>query len=441
MFIDKVKIYLQAGRGGAGCVSFRREKFVPFGGPNGGNGGKGGDIYLKSDPSVSTLLDFTYRPHFKAQPGLNGMGKERYGAKGQDLVIKVPCGTIVYAVERTESGGQKVFVVDLKEPGSTALAARGGRGGRGNASFKTHTNTAPKISEKGEPGEGVTLELELKLIADIGIVGCPNAGKSTLISRITSACPKVADYPFTTLGPNLGVCKYKGKNFVVADIPGLIEGAHEGKGLGDEFLRHIERTSILLHLVDAGGYEGKSAYRNFQLINAELKKYSAELAKKPMIAALNKMDLSGSRESHAAFRKKLASSGRKIKILPVSCATGEGLEALQDKMIEMLSEYSARKCAAKDAPARMEFRKYVFEPEFNVKREGGVFIVSGKKVERFVSMTNFEQEEAARRLQNILKKMGIEKELVKKGVREGDTVKIAGYEFVYSGPPFAGAVK
>ncbi|MEW6041756.1 MAG: GTPase ObgE, partial [Elusimicrobiota bacterium] len=417
--------------GGDGCASFRREKFVPFGGPDGGNGGKGGDIYLRSEPSISTLLDFTYKPHFSARDGLNGMGKNMAGAGGEDLIIKVPCGTVVQTVEKADAQERKRFLGDLNVPGKTILVAKGGRGGRGNTSFKTQKNTAPKISEKGEPGEKVTLELELKLIADVGLVGYPNAGKSTFISKVTSARPKIASYPFTTLRPNLGVCSYKGRNFAIADIPGLIEGASDGKGLGYDFLRHIERTRIIIHIVDITGYGGKTAYQNYMLIKKEMKEYSAKLLSKPALIVLNKIDLTGSKKYVSEFKKKF-STARKQKIFPVSCITGEGLNNLLDEVIELLSKTPSEECASEAAQeARQKYTRYYFEPEFKITRQGKYFIVSGKKVERLTAMTNFNQEESLRRFQNILKKMGVEKELVRKGVKEGDSVKIGDFEFEY----------
>lgn len=283
MFIDKAKIFITAGRGGDGCISFRREKYVPFGGPNGGNGGKGGDIYIETDNKKITLLDLSYKPKFHAEDGCRGENSDKFGRYGEDLIIKVPVGTIVY-----KNG--EVFA-DLKEIGKKILVAKGGRGGRGNASFKTHNNTVPRIAEKGEPGEVAEIDLELRLIADVGLVGFPNAGKSTFLSVVSSARPKIADYPFTTLEPNLGVVTIDDKQFVIADIPGIIEGAHLGKGLGLEFLRHIKRTKVLIYLIDVSGFDGTDPYKTYKILSNELKKYSKYMSKKHMVIALNKTDI------------------------------------------------------------------------------------------------------------------------------------------------------
>ena len=272
MFIDKAKIFITAGRGGNGCISFRREKFVPLGGPDGGNGGKGGDIYIETDTKKSTLLDLSYRPKFFAENGSRGESANKYGKYGKDLVIKVPLGTLIYK--------NKELFADLKEEGQKVLVAKGGRGGRGNSAFKTQKHTVPRIAEKGEPGEEAEIELELRLIADVGLVGFPNAGKSTFLSVISSARPKIADYPFTTLEPNLGVVSLNDKQIVIADIPGIIEGASFGKGLGLEFLRHIKRTKVLLYMIDVSGFDGRDPYEVYKTLNKELKQYSKFLSKK-----------------------------------------------------------------------------------------------------------------------------------------------------------------
>jgi GTP-binding protein len=414
MFIDKARINVTAGRGGAGCISFRREKYVPFGGPDGGNGGKGGDVYLETNPHLTTLLDLTYRHRYKAVDGMAGQGSNKYGKGGEDLVIKVPVGTVVFKND--------AVLADMKETGSRILVAKGGRGGRGNASFKTSRNTAPRLAEKGEPGEQSILDLELRLIADVGLVGFPNAGKSTFLSRVSAARPKIADYPFTTLTPNLGVVSFREKQFVVADIPGLIEGAHEGKGIGDEFLRHIRRTRVLIHLVDVEGFDERTAYENYRIINNELAQYSKELTKKPMLIAVNKMDLTDAHVKFQQFKKKI----RKKKIFPLSAATGEGMDDLLQAVIAELNI-----APAPEELAPEPVKRYVYEPEFTVTKEGDVFVVSGAKVEKLASMTEFNQEEALRRFQNILKKMGVEQELEQKGIQPGDTVRIGDVEFTY----------
>ncbi len=424
MFIDKARIYIQAGRGGDGCLSFRREKYVPLGGPDGGNGGSGGNVYLESSQRIKTLLDFIYHPNFKAENGKPGKSKNKTGETGKDLVIYIPCGTVVYKV----SEGKKEFISDLIKPGQRILVAKGGRGGRGNASFKTKFNKAPRISEKGQPGEKVVIELELKLIADVGLVGYPNAGKSTLLSRITSAKPKIADYPFTTLAPNLGVCYHKNNSFVVADIPGLIEGAHSGRGIGCEFLRHIERTKLLISVVDINGYENENAFKIFTKVNKELKSFSKELAKKTMIIALNKIDLPTADKLVTAFKKKI--KGKKYKVYSISAITGEGITALLDEIIYQLSKIPDV-CSAR-IKNKIEQKEYIFEPEFKIEKIGNrTFLVKGKKIEDIVVMMNFEQKDALTYFQQRLKKFGVERELRRHGIKDGDIVKICDYEFEY----------
>lgn len=320
MFIDKVKIYVKAGDGGNGCVSFRREKFVPKGGPDGGDGGKGGDIIICADPHLKTLLDLYRRPHFKAKRGAHGEGSNRAGKDAPDVIIRVPVGTVI----KDENGN---IIADLKEKNQQVVVARGGRGGRGNARFVSPTNQAPRYAEAGEKGEEKVLILELKLIADVGLVGCPNAGKSTLLSRISHAKPKIAPYPFTTKEPILGQVQLEdGKSFIVADIPGLIEGAHAGRGLGDEFLRHIERTQLLVHLVDIMPMDGSEPIKNFQAINKELELYNPELAKRTQIVALNKIDLIKEKTKIFSLKEQINKLG--YEVYPISALTGEGVNDL-----------------------------------------------------------------------------------------------------------------
>jgi GTP-binding protein len=414
MFIDKARIFITAGRGGAGCISFRREKFVPMGGPDGGNGGKGGDVYLEANPHLTTLLDLSYRPHYRAADGQAGQGSNKFGRGGADVIIKVPVGTVV------RRSGE--MLADMKESGRMMLVAAGGRGGRGNQSFKTSRHTAPRLAEKGEPGEQVTLDLELKLIADVGLVGFPNAGKSTFLSRISAARPKIADYPFTTLTPNLGVVHFKEKQFVVADIPGLIEGAHEGKGIGDEFLRHVQRTRVIIHLVDMTGFDGKSPAENYRIINKELASYSKMLTKKTMLVAANKMDVTDAVAALAAFKRHVKGK----KVFPISAVTGKGVDALLSAVLKVLNTATSHEDVVPET-----VRKYVYEPDFTVVKKDDVFVIQGARVEKLAAMTDFNQEEALRRFQNILKKMGIEKVLAERGVRVGDIVRVGGFEFVY----------
>ncbi len=415
MFIDKAKIFITAGRGGDGCISFRREKYVPFGGPNGGNGGKGGDIYIETDNKKITLLDLSYKPKFHAEDGYRGENSDKFGRYGEDLVIKVPIGTVVY------KNGE--LFADLKEIGKKILIAKGGRGGRGNASFKTQNNTVPRIAEKGEPGETAEIDLELRLIADVGLVGFPNAGKSTFLSVVSSARPKIADYPFTTLEPNLGVVHIDDKQFVIADIPGIIEGAHKGKGLGLEFLRHIKRTKVLIYLIDVSGFDGTDPCKTYKVLSNELKKYSKYMSKKHMVIALNKTDIDSSKENIKKFKKKI----KGIKIYPISNMTKEGISDLLFDVYKLIN-----KPIEEEEIESIPVKKYIYEPEFKVDLdEDGIFVVSGKKVETLAEMTKFNEDEALRRFQNILKKMGVELALEQKGCKVGDTVRIGVFEFEF----------
>ncbi len=411
MFIDKARIDVIAGRGGDGIMSFRREKYVPYGGPCGGNGGDGGNVYLVASSHIKTLLDFKYKPHFRATDGTKGQSSNRYGKTGEDLTIKIPVGTVVYK--------NSEFFYDFDKPFKIKKVAEGGRGGRGNQAFKTQKNIAPHLYEKGQPGEKATLDFELKLIADVGIVGFPNAGKSTFLSRISSAHPKIAPYPFTTLFPNLGVVKIWEKTLVFADIPGLIEGSHEGKGLGHEFLRHIERTRILVHIVD-GSVGGAEPLKNYRALLNELKLYSKSIAQKPMLVAFNKMDLPIAAKNLRTFEKKL----KKCKIFPISAVTGEGINSILEytaKIYEKLPE----------SKIEYETRKFIYEPTYRIIKEGNVFTIKGKKIEDLAAMTDFENEESLKRFQSIIKKMGIEGDLIKSGIKEGALVRIWKREFEF----------
>lgn len=417
MFIDKVRIFLKGGMGGNGCLSFLHDKYVEYGGPDGGSGGRGGSIYLEAEPNITTLVDFTYKPHFKGASGDNGKGKDKQGRSAGDMTIFVPCGTVVL------KDGH--FIHDLTHPHERILAARGGRGGRGNASFKTHRNTAPRITEKGEPGEETTLDLELKLIADVGLIGMPNAGKSTFLSRVSAARPKIAAYPFTTLAPNLGVVKQYERSFVMADLPGLLEGAHTGKGLGTEFLKHVERTRILVHIIDITGYDGKSAGSSFRLINKELASYGHRLDKKPMIVALNKIDtIPAVRDVDTIVKNLKKILKGKFSFFPISAVTGEGIKPLLDKILKYVSAPEEYK-----APMQKKPIMYTFKDDFMVEKIDGLFSVKGRKVEALIAMTPLGQEESVERMQEILKKMGVDKALHKKGVKPGDMVRIGTMEF------------
>ncbi len=423
MFIDYAKIYIKAGDGGNGCVSFRREKYVPLGGPDGGGGGNGGDIIVKADKGLKTLLDLRRHPHYRAKNGKHGQGKKKQGGKGDDLVILVPCGTMVYKINNSSSvriKEKKELIVDLVEDKKEMKVNAGGRGGRGNASFKTAKNNAPHFAEKGAPGDKSTLILELKLIADIGLVGYPNAGKSTFLSVVSSARPKIADYPFTTLSPNLGMVEIGDENFVFADIPGLIEGAHSGTGLGDTFLRHIERTRMLLHFIDLTGFGEKSPEEIFKITNKEIRLFSRNLSSKKQIIVANKMDLPQAEKALIKLKKKLPG----VKIFPISAVTKKGVRDLLFATGKMLKKIKIPK--EKIVPV-----KYVYESPFKIKKTENIFEVYGKKIETLIRMTDISNDEAVGRLQGILKKMGIEEALKKKGIKDGDEVKIGDYAFIY----------
>ena len=431
-FFDRAKIYVQAGNGGNGSAHFRREKFVPMGGPDGGDGGRGGSVYLVADPGMNTLVDYHYHPHYKAKAGGAGAGQKMHGAKGDDLYLTVPTGTVIRNAETAE------IVADLTEPEQEVMVARGGRGGLGNVHFATSTNQAPREAQRGEPGEEVTLELELKLIADVGLVGYPNAGKSTLLSVVTAARPKIADYPFTTLVPNLGVAvvgdptRGDDTSFVLADIPGLIEGAAQGVGLGHEFLRHVERTRLLLHLID--GLSEKDPWEEFEAINRELSEYSAELATRPQIVVLTKMDLQEARDKWPALRQRAEEQG--LPALAISSATGEGVQELMNRTAERLREIKLdeadqRKLQAATAPANGVVLRPEPEDHFAVEEVEDGFRVRGKRVERMVAMTDTENREAMERLERQFRKLGVTAALEEAGVMPGDHVHFGKVDLVW----------
>ncbi|MFA6435357.1 MAG: GTPase ObgE [Elusimicrobiales bacterium] len=420
-FIDTARVYLRAGKGGDGCASFRREKFVPYGGPNGGNGGKGGDIYFEASTNITTLHAIANHPHIRATEGGPGQSKHMSGLKGSDILLHVPCGTIVKFDGRV--------VADLKRHGDRFLAARGGRGGRGNTSFKTKFNTAPKISENGEPGQEFTADLELSVLADIGLVGFPNAGKSTLLSTISAAKPKIAAYPFTTLTPHLGIVSHKGKSFAAADIPGLIEGAHEGRGLGDLFLKHVLRTKLLIHLVDPAGFGKFKPVDSVAVIAKELKTYHPELAKKQRILAVSKADLPEAKKVHDALAKKY----KKHPVFLISAATGAGIKGLLDYIIALLPKIKEpavykpeldRDATALHKPVREGFKIS--------EAEDGLMEANSEALTTIIAMTNFNQPDSINRLRRIFKLIGLDKALKKAGVLPGDQIRIAGKNFEWS---------
>ena len=420
-FIDKARLYVAAGDGGNGCLSFRREKYMEFGGPNGADGGKGGDVYLEATASLTTLLDVATHPHVQGRAGSHGKGGFKKGDSGEDVVVRVPGGTVVYK--------DGMLVADLRRPGQRFLAAAGGRGGRGNASFKTRFVTAPRLCEKGAPGERLTLDLELKLIADVGLVGLPNAGKSSLLARISAARPKVADYPFTTLSPNLGVVSHKRANFVAADIPGLIEGAHAGKGLGTAFLRHVERTRVLVHLIDPAGFGGRGPLEGVRVVERELKSFSRRLADKTRLLAVNKLDLPGASE---VLKKVKARWPRRT--FGISAATGQGVPQLLDRILLELSRSPAAGDSEEEALVARPLR---VAPGFEVAPlGGGRFRLSGAFVERAAAMLDETLPEAVDRFQRALKRIGVDRELKRAGIRDGDSVTCGEYEFEWSDEPY-----
>ena len=420
MFIDKARIYVEAGSGGDGMSSFRREKFVEKGGPNGGNGGRGGNVILRADNSLNTLIDFRYKRKFIAKRGDKGGTSNMTGHRGEDVIVKVPLGTVVRDDETN------IMIADLTEDGQEFVAAKGGRGGKGNACYATSTKRAPTFAEKGEPGTKGWLRLELKLLADVGLVGYPSVGKSSIISRVSAARPEIAAYHFTTLTPVLGVVRLsEEQSFVLADIPGLIEGAAEGVGLGHDFLRHIERTKVLLHVVDVSGCEGRDPIDDFEKINHELEAYSAKLARRKQLVVANKMDLPDSPENFVILKEYVEEKG--YEIMPVSAATGEGLQELMWKAYEMARQYVAEPeeeigVIDEGDPDSFEIIRGAEDADFEVK---------GKNIERLVAMTNFDNEEALYRFQLIWKRLKIEEALLEAGIQEGQTVRILDMVFNY----------
>ena len=421
MFVDEVEIKVEAGKGGDGCTAFRREKFVEMGGPYGGNGGHGGDIIFKVDEGLSTLLDLRYQKTLKASNGENGKGKNQHGKGAEPLVVKVPLGTVVTDLDTG------FIIADLSHKDQEEVIAKGGRGGRGNTAFKTQTNTAPNFSENGEEGEHKTLKVEVKMLADVGLVGLPSVGKSTIISCVSKSKPKIAAYHFTTLNPNLGVVRSSdGKSFVMADLPGLIEGASNGEGLGDKFLRHIERTKVIAHVVDMAGSEGRDPYEDFIMINKELEAFNEKLIKKPMIVVANKMDLDGAKENLEEFKKKCD-----LKVFEVSAAMNQGLQKVVDELASMLEEIPENPLYDDSQIESHVLYKFKKEEPFTITKEDDVWVISGKEIERIFKMTKFSSEEAIYRFAKKLRRMGIDDKLRELGACEGDQVRILDFYFDY----------
>lgn len=420
MFTDTSKIFIQAGSGGNGAVAFHREKYVAAGGPDGGDGGNGGNVVALADKDISTLMDFRYKKKYAAQNGENGKDSRRSGRNGEDLIIKFPPGTIIKDTETNK------VICDLKHDGDRFIIARGGSGGWGNAHFATATRQTPKFAKSGLPGDEREVTLELKLIADVGLLGFPNVGKSTFLSIISDARPKIANYHFTTLVPNLGVVDMGDGSFVVADIPGIIEGAHLGVGLGHEFLRHVERTRLLLHFVDVSGIEGRDPIEDFKTINSELEKYSEKLAEKPQIVVANKCDLPSFNENFENFKEKMEADG--YKVFKLSAATKNGVKELLNYVYETLSTLPEEE----DEDYEMfDFDEYKPEEEITVEIVDGVYIVKGMRVRKIVGSTNFDDYESLQYFQRMLRKSGVIDLLEKNGIKEGDTVSMYGAEFDY----------
>lgn len=420
MFVDEVVIDVKAGNGGDGCTSFRREKYVPMGGPDGGNGGRGSSIIFKVDKGLHTLLDLKFQKEIKGKKGENGKGSNKFGKNAEDVIIKVPIGTVVKDIDTN------LVIADLTKENDEVVVAKGGRGGRGNTAFKTHANTAPNFSENGEPGEEKRLKIELKMMADVGLVGLPSVGKSTLLSKISRAKPKIAAYHFTTLNPNLGMVKTKdNRSFVVADLPGLIEGASNGVGLGDKFLKHIERTRIILHIVDMSGIEG-DPYENYLTIRNELNNYSEKLSKKYEIVVANKMDMASSIENLKEFKKKVDK-----EVIEISALTNTGIDELLIKVANKLDEINEEELYNDDEIESHILYKFEEEKPFTITKEDDVYVIRSPKIEKLFKMTKF-TDEGIRRFSNKLRRYGVDAELQKMGINEGDIVRILDYEFEYT---------
>ena len=419
MFTDYVKIIAKAGNGGNGAISFRHEKYVAAGGPDGGDGGKGGDVYFIVDQDANTLIDFRYKKKFKAENGNNGEGARRFGKSGEDLYIKVPIGTIV----KDAKTGR--VLADLSEKGQKALILRGGRGGKGNSNFATATRQAPRFAQDGEDGEEKKLILELKLLADVGLIGFPNVGKSTLLSIVTDAKPKIADYHFTTLDPNLGVVKKEyGDSFVIADIPGIIEGASEGVGLGIQFLRHIERTRLLLHVIDVSGSEGRDPVEDFYTINEELKKYSQKLSERKQIIVANKIDSMQDESLYNNLEKLAKEKG--LEIFKISAATNVGIKELMNHVSQVLKTLPKENLVE----IKDEEKVYTLEDEepFTINKEGNNYIIDGPAVEKLMKRVNLNDNESMYYFHKMLDELGVSQNLKEMGIKDGDNVTIAGWE-------------
>lgn len=421
MFVDEVIIDLLAGNGGDGCMAFRREKYIEMGGPYGGNGGHGSNIIFKVDEGLNTLLDLRYKKQIKGKKGENGQGKGMHGANAEDVIVRVPEGTVVTDLDTG------LVIADLTDKNSEAIIAKGGRGGRGNIALATKSNLAPSFCEGGEPGEIRRVKVELKLLADVGLVGMPSVGKSTLISMISASKPKIAAYHFTTLVPNLGVVRASGnRSFVVADLPGLIKGASLGEGLGDRFLKHIERTRVIAHIIDMSGFEGRDPYEDYITINKELENFNKKIMEKPQIIIANKMDMEGSQENLEKFKKKVD-----LPIYPISAMQGTGLNEVINKLADMLDNIAKSPLYEPEKFETHVLYKFEEEEPFTITKEDDTWVIRGDKVEKILKMTKFNTDESALRFANKLRRLGVDDELRKMGAEEGDNVRILDFEFEY----------
>lgn len=429
MFVDKAKIYVKGGDGGDGLVAFRREKYVPEGGPAGGDGGRGGDVIFRVDEGLRTLMDFRYQRHFKADRGVKGRNKSQHGANAEHMIVRIPPGTLLIDDDTQE------IIADMTRHGQQVVVARGGRGGRGNVRFATANNTAPELAENGEEGQERYVVMELKVMADVGLVGFPSVGKSTLLSVVSAAQPKIGAYHFTTITPNLGVVDVgDSRSFVMADLPGLIEGASEGVGLGHEFLRHVERTRVIIHVVDMSGSEGRDPFEDWVLINDELKQYNAALMDRPQIVAANKMDMPDSEENLAAFRERVAELRPDLEIMPISSLTRQGIQELLYRAADVLDSIPVAPIVEEVAEAT-ERKVYKLEAEednsFTITRDNEAYVVTSPRIERMLKRMQLSTHDAILKLARTLRHMGVDAELRRRGAVEGTIVRIGEFEFEF----------
>jgi GTPase len=429
MFVDKAKIYVKGGDGGDGLVAFRREKYVPEGGPAGGDGGRGGDVIFRVDEGLRTLMDFRYQRHFKADKGIKGRNKSQHGANADHMIVRIPPGTVLIDDDTQE------IIADMTRHGQQVVVARGGRGGRGNTRFATANNTAPELAENGEEGQERYIVMELKVMADVGLVGFPSVGKSTLLSVVSAAQPKIGAYHFTTITPNLGVVDVgDGRSFVMADLPGLIEGASEGVGLGHEFLRHVERTRIIIHVVDMSGSEGRDPFEDWVMINDELRQYNAALIDRPQIVAANKMDMPDSEENLAAFLERVAELRPDLEIMPISSLTRQGVQELLYRATDVLDSIPVAP-VVEEVAETTERKVYKLEAEednsFTITRDNEAFVVTSPRIERMLKRMQLSTHDAILKLARTLRHMGVDAELRKRGAVEGTIVRIADFEFEF----------